>query len=100
MASIKEVAQKAGVSASTVSRVLNYPDLVKPVTRESVFSAIAQLDYSPTSKRSRRNNIIGLAVSDIRIPLVGKIILEIEEELKETPYDLLIFNMNTKKEIH
>ena len=100
MASINEVARIAGVSASTVSRVLNYPYLVKPVTRESVFSAIAQLDYAPTSKKSKRNNIIGLAVSDIRIPLVGKMMLEIEEELKETPYDLLIFNMNTKKEIH
>jgi len=100
MASINEVAREAGVSASTVSRVLNYPDLVKPVTRESVFSAISLLDYAPASKRRRKNNIIGLAVSDIRIPLVAKMMLEIEEELKKTPYDLLIFNMNTKKEIH
>ncbi len=100
MVSINEVARKAGVSASTVSRVLNHPDLVKPLTRESIFTAMAELNYSPAGKRRRRSNILGLAVSDIRIPLIGKLVLEIEEELKETPYDLLIFNMNTKKEIH
>lgn len=97
MVSINEVALKAGVSASTVSRVLNYPDLVKSVTRENVFSVMTELGYTPTSKKKY---IIGFAVSDIGIPLVGKILLEIEKELKETPYDLLIFNMNTEKEVY
>jgi len=44
---IKEVAERAGVSQMTVSRVVNGQDLVKGATREKVQSAIRELNYRP-----------------------------------------------------
>ena len=47
MASSKDVAKKAGVSQTTVSRVLNAPEQVRPETRDKVLAAIAALNYVP-----------------------------------------------------
>ncbi|ESQ79509.1 LacI family DNA-binding transcriptional regulator [Asticcacaulis sp. YBE204] len=49
MTTIYDVSRLAGVSAKTVSRVLNEPDKVKTVTREQVLSAMKELDYSPNA---------------------------------------------------
>jgi transcriptional regulator with XRE-family HTH domain len=48
-ATIKDVAEEAGVSTATVSRVLNTPQKVAPETLEAVVAAIAKLRYSPNS---------------------------------------------------
>ena len=44
---LSDIAKKAGVSVSTVSRALNNPDEVKVSTLSKVFSAINELDYKP-----------------------------------------------------
>lgn len=49
MVSSKDVARIAGVSQATVSRVLNQPHKVTPVTREKVLGVIKRLDYRPNS---------------------------------------------------
>ncbi len=51
--SIEDVAKLAGVSAATVSRVLNKPNLVNPQTRETVLEAVKMLDYYPKSAAQR-----------------------------------------------
>ncbi|WP_300380813.1 LacI family DNA-binding transcriptional regulator [Henriciella sp.] len=62
---IKEVAEKAGVSQMTVSRVLNKQKLVKESTREKVEAAIAALNYRPNlmarGLAGGRSKLIGLA---------------------------------------
>jgi DNA-binding LacI/PurR family transcriptional regulator len=68
-ATIAEVAEWAGVSIATVSRVLNHPDSVAAPTAERVRSAIAELHFAPrTAARnlsSRRTNAIGLILPEI-----------------------------------
>lgn len=49
MTTIYDVSRLAGVSAKTVSRVLNEPERVKTATREAVMNAMKQLDYSPNA---------------------------------------------------
>ena len=44
---IRELANLAGVSIATVSRVINNPQLVQPDTREHVLEAMRQVNYSP-----------------------------------------------------
>ncbi len=67
-ASIDDVAQRAGVSTATVSRVLNSPEKVAPATAERVREAIEHLDYRPNQFASglmtRRSRLIGLVVPD------------------------------------
>lgn len=55
MATIKEIAEKAGVSSATVSRVLNYDDSlsVGEATKKRVFAAAEKLNYSKTQKKKK-----------------------------------------------
>lgn len=69
MATIREVARKAGVAAITVSRVINRSGYVSDETRQRVEQAIAELDYVPNvlarGLRSSRTHTLGLLVTDI-----------------------------------
>lgn len=53
---IYDVSRLAGVSTTTISRVLNKPDLVNPETREIVKAAIKELGYRPLVEARLRNN--------------------------------------------
>jgi LacI family transcriptional regulator, fructose operon transcriptional repressor len=72
LASIKHVAQRAGVSTTTVSRVLSQPEAVRGELRARVEQAIKELAYRPNLAarrlRQQRASLIGLIVSDIRSP--------------------------------
>jgi LacI family transcriptional regulator len=96
---IKDVAEKAGVGISTVSRVLNRPDIVKEETRDRVYSAMQAVGYSPAKKSAQHAYIIGLAVPNTRIDIMGELVRTIEDELMDTPYDLLILNMRMERAI-
>ena len=66
MATIKDVAQAAGVSASTVSRVLSGKVFVDDATKRRVTEAVRALNYQPNplarALRERRTNTIALMV--------------------------------------
>jgi len=72
VSSIKDVAARAGVSTTTVSRVLSQPQAVRPALRAQVEQAIAELGYRPNLAarrlRQQRASLLGLIVSDIRSP--------------------------------
>ena len=72
MVNILDVAERAGVSKSTVSRVINQPDTVKEALRLRVQQAIKELDYRPNlsarSLVSNRTNYISLIIPDITNP--------------------------------
>ena len=63
-ASITSVAKEAGVSLQTVSNVLNFPERVKPKTREKVLRAIEKLNYTPnlSARRLRSSKSSSIAV--------------------------------------
>lgn len=64
-ATVYDVADRAGVSIATVSRVLRSPDAVRPVTRERVLDAVAALGYVPSGSArglaERRTGVLGLS---------------------------------------
>ena len=86
MATIYEVADHAGVSLATVSRVMNHSNKVSPKTRQKVLSAMSELQYHPNSfaqsLASRRSNCIGVLVSELHGPIFGSLVSSIEEELR------------------
>jgi LacI family transcriptional regulator len=87
LATIYEVAQAAGVSLATVSRVINDSDKVRAKTREKVLAAMAELDYRPNvfaqSLASNRTNCIGVLVSELHGPIFAPMLSTIEKTLKE-----------------
>jgi len=74
-ATILDVARRAGVSRTTVSRVLNEPELVTADTLKRVQDAAAALNFTPNRAarglRSGRSGVIALLVGDIAQPFHG-----------------------------
>lgn len=84
---MQDVANLAGVSAKTVSRVFNNDVRVAPDTRASVQAAMRELRYQPNmlARRFRegRDSVLGVAVPDIGDPFFAVIIRVIEEQAIE-----------------
>ena len=84
MATVKDVADLAGVSTATVSRVLNSHPHVTDETRSKVLRAMEELGYQP-SRVARRlrmegGQIIGLIISDIANPFFTSVVRGIEPD--------------------
>lgn len=93
-ATIGDVAEKAGVSIATVSRVINKTGQVAESTALRVWSAVNELNYSPHAAArglaSRRTNNIGLILREINGEFFGPMLRGIEAGAREHGYDLLI----------
>ncbi|NMB09662.1 MAG: LacI family transcriptional regulator [Tissierellia bacterium] len=91
---IKDVAKLAGVSISTVSRVMNDSKPVSPEARKKVLDAIKKLDFKPNevarSLVMRRSNLIGVVVEDIGISYMAQMVRGIEEIGRMYKYDILL----------
>ncbi|MDN4865688.1 LacI family DNA-binding transcriptional regulator [Priestia megaterium] len=96
MASIKDVAKKAGVSVNTVSRVLNKRGYLSQKTIEAVNTAIDELNYIPNQIArnlfKQKTNIIGVIIPDVSHPFFAKMVKEIDEALHEKNYKMLLYN--------
>jgi LacI family transcriptional regulator len=98
MSSITEVARRAGVSITTVSRVLNpvaeYP--VAAATRRRVLAAASALQYSPSALAralvTRRSRMIGVLLGDIVDPYFAEIVRGIEDVARRAGYLVVICN--------
>jgi LacI family transcriptional regulator len=94
MSTIHDVARRAGVSAGTVSNVLNRPSYVGVETRERVLEAIAALNFVPTKTRRQfrpgRQRTLGLAVADMGNPFFVDIALGAEAAAKEMGVGVLV----------
>src|SRR3954467_2140620 len=102
MASIKEVAEAAGVSTATVSRVFSNKPHVRAAVRERVMAAVEQLAYRPNrtarTLRSQQSNTIGLIVSDIRNPFFTAISRSVEDTAYAHGYSVLLCNTDEDPE--
>ena len=83
MANIFDVAKQAGVSKTTVSRVINNQGPIKESTREKIISAMKSLDYSPNyfakGLRTNSTRTIGIVVPDITNSFYTEMLRGIED---------------------
>jgi len=93
---MRKVAELAGVSMATVSRVLNGSTTVDAQMAERVRAVIASLKYEPNraarALASSRSALIGLLVADIQNPFCIELIRGIEEEVRQNRYLLVMCN--------
>ena len=100
MSTLKDVADKAQVSISTVSRVINKEPLVKPKTKERVEAAISELNYLPNRVAQRlrsiksKNKIIGLVLPDIQNPFYVDVVRGVEECAYQQNFAVMIGNFD------
>ena len=94
MTTIYQVAEKAGVSLSTVSRVLNGNKSVNKQLRKKVEAAMSELNYRPNSiarsLASNRSDSIGVLVSELNSPFFGEMMEAIEAVLRAANKHVII----------
>jgi LacI family transcriptional regulator len=92
--SIADVAQRASVSISTVSRVINRRNLVNERTRLRVEEAIRELGYQPNAFARalmlRRSEIVGLVLPDLHGEFYSEIIRGANAQARQSGYNLLV----------
>lgn len=92
---IVQVAEKAGVSLGTVSRVLNNDVHVAPETRERVSAVVREMGYVANRQarglKGSRTNIIGMLVPDLGTGYIGEIMRGVDTELGLHQLDLMLF---------
>jgi LacI family transcriptional regulator/LacI family repressor for deo operon, udp, cdd, tsx, nupC, and nupG len=106
MASMNDIARKAGVSIATVSRVLNNNGNVNEVTRAKVLKAIKDLKYHPSRvakrlrSKSASSNMLGVLIPDIQNPFYVDVLRGIEETAYTRNYAIIMCNygQDEKKE--
>src|SRR5512136_1403400 len=100
MLSVKDVAELAGVSVGTVSRVINNNLTVKPDTREKVLAAIETLHYVPNEVarnfKMQKSMIVALLLPDIAHPFFSELTSYIEDELDAQNYKMILCNSKGK----
>ncbi len=96
MSTISKVAERAGVSRTTVSHVINHTNRVSKPLREKVQAAIDELGYSPNpqakSLRTGRTNLIAMLIPDIGNPFYTEMVKAAQAALEEAGLDALIYN--------
>ncbi|MEV0595180.1 LacI family DNA-binding transcriptional regulator [Nonomuraea cavernae] len=94
-----DVAALAGVSAMTVSRVLNAPDRVRAETRERVLAAVRELDYWPNSAARRlvtgRSGVLGVVSIDTTLYGPATTLYRIEQAARLSGYSVSIASLST-----
>ena len=92
---IQDVAKKAKVSVSTVSRVLNGKADVAGETQERILGVIDDLGYTTNlaarSMRSLKKNLVGLIMPDIAYPFAIEVMKGVNRAIAESEFDLLVY---------
>jgi DNA-binding LacI/PurR family transcriptional regulator len=93
-ARIRDIAVRAGVSVSTVSRALNSKDDISRETRQRVLRVVEELHYTPSSVARGlilgRTKTLGVIVADNATPVNAEILKGVEEAARELGFGMLL----------
>ena len=102
MATIVDVARLAGVTPTTVSRVINNRGYISEKTKKRVHEAMDELGYQPNeiarSLTKQKSNTIGVIVPHISHPYFAKLISNLENEASKKDYKVILCNSKEKAE--
>lgn len=102
MATIKDVANKAGLTVGTVSRVINNRGYISEETKKKVFAVMKELNYQPNevarSLSKQKSSIIGVIVPHIEHPYFAKMVSSIERAVSKEKYKIILCDSKEEKE--
>jgi DNA-binding LacI/PurR family transcriptional regulator len=103
MADIRDVARKAGVSPSTVSRVMNNLDRVSPETKERVMTAVRALQYVPNpwarGMRVESSRTVGIILDSFTDPFSARCLAALESQAAQSGYFTLMSPAQTSEDV-
>jgi len=95
---IKDIAQLAGVSKTTVSRVLNQKPDVDPATRERILQIIAEQRFVPSVTAAGlaggRSRVIGVLVPSLVWPFMPEIVQGVAEVVEQSAYEMVLYSLS------
>lgn len=98
---IKDIAEKVGVSYATVSRALNDKYGVNAATKQQILEAATLLNYSPNAIArglvKKQTHTIGLIIPDITNPFFPEVARGVEDYLEKKDYSVFLCNSNWEK---
>ncbi len=99
---LTDVAREAGVSAMTVSRVINNKDDVSPATRQHIQTVIDRLGYSPSGiargLATRQTHTLGLVILDVANPFFSDVARGAEQVAYAEGYNVFLCNTDEDPE--
>ncbi|WP_270333235.1 LacI family DNA-binding transcriptional regulator [Ligilactobacillus acidipiscis] len=99
---LADVAKEAGVSPTTVSRVINDHGYLSNATKDKVHAAMDKLNYQPNSLarslHGKKTNLIGVIFPSITNPFYAELIQKVENQLFNHGYKIILCNSADNKE--
>ena len=99
---ITDIAQKSGVSLTTVSRYFNHPELLSPETQNKIKEAIKDLNYSQNNLArilvTGQSNLVGVIFPHLHLSFYTELLNQLVKYGKEKGYSFIIYTSNNSKE--
>lgn len=99
---LSDVAKRAGVSVTTVSRVINNHGYLSQKTKAKVYQAMKELNYQPNSAarllQGKKLKLVGLIFPNITNPFFAELVEDIEQNLFKQGYKVILCNAGQNKE--
>ena len=96
MTTQKDVAEKAGVTVTTVSRVINNRGYIAEETRKKVYQVMDELNYRPNavarSLSKKKSNILGVILPAVKHPFFSSLLSYFEEFAYQNDYKIMLCN--------
>ncbi len=99
---LKDIAQRAGVTSATVSMVINNKPNISKTTRERVMAIARELNYHPNlmarGLATKKTNSIGIIVPNLASSFVVRVLQGIKSSIREKDYTVLLFDTTGHQE--
>ncbi len=93
-ARLKDIAQEAGVSTTTVSRAVNNKDAINTSTKERILKLAKQMGYTPNAMarglKASRSATVGVVITDLSDPFFAPIVKGIQKVARQQGYHLIL----------
>lgn len=104
MASIRDVAIKAGVGIGTVSRALNGSGYISDETKQKIMQAVEELNYKPNELAQNlfrnKSGFIGIVVKNLSHPFMASLVKHVENNLYTNGYKCMLCEVGGQSEPH
>ena len=99
---ITDIAERSGVSMTTVSRYFNHPELISQTTQDKIKTAIKELNYQQDNLArilvTGESNLVGVIFPHLHLSFYTELLNQLIKYGKEKGYNLIVYTSNDSRE--